>query len=70
MKYGIVFASMFAAAAAFADVFDAAVWRGETAYVEIPEALRDKAEPLPARRTCVFVQVEGDRTCRDFREPE
>ena len=27
MKYGIVFASMFAAAAAFADVFDAATGR-------------------------------------------
>ncbi len=40
------------AAGVFANAaeFGASVWRGETAYVEIPKALQDKAVALSAQR--------------------
>lgn len=51
MKHSLCVAAMFAAMAVSAVTFDAAVWRGETAYVEIPEALRDKVSCLSERWT-------------------
>ena len=51
MKLRLGSAAMFAAMAVSAGTFDAAVWRGETAYVEIPEALRDKVSVLSNRWT-------------------
>ena len=51
MKLRLCSAAMFAAMAVSAGTFDAAVWRGETAYVEIPEALRDKVSVLSNRWT-------------------
>ena len=47
----VVAALVVAAMAVSAGTFDAAVWRGETAYVEIPEALRDKVSCLSNRWT-------------------
>ena len=51
MKHSLCVAAMFAAIAVSAVTFDAAVWRGETAYVEIPETLRDKVSCLSERWT-------------------
>ena len=51
MKLRLCSAAMFAAMAVSAGTFDAAVWRGETAYVEIPEALRGKVSCLSERWT-------------------
>ena len=51
MKHSLCSAVMFAAMAVSAGTFDAAVWRGETAYVEIPEALRGKVSCLSERWT-------------------
>ena len=51
MKLCLCSAAMFAAMAVSAGTFDAAVWRGETAYVEIPEALRGKVSVLSNRWT-------------------
>ena len=51
MKLRLCSAAMFAAMVVSAGTFDAAVWRGETAYVEIPEALRDKVSVLSNRWT-------------------
>jgi hypothetical protein len=51
MKLRLCSAAMFAAMAVSAVTFDAAVWRGETAYVEIPEALRGKVSCLSERWT-------------------
>ena len=51
MKHSLCSAAMFVAMAVSAGTFDAAVWRGETAYVEIPEMLRDKVSCLSERWT-------------------
>ena len=51
MKLRLCSAAMFAAMAVSAGTFDAAVWRGETAYVEIPETLRGKVSCLSERWT-------------------
>ena len=51
-KACLVAAVVASAACAFANAaeFGASVWRGETAYVEIPKALQNKAVALSARR--------------------
>ena len=53
MKHILCSAAMFAAMVASAAAFDATVWRGEMAYVEIPEALRDKV-------SCLYERWTGD----------
>ena len=51
-KACLVAAVVASAACAFANAaeFGASVWRGETAYVAIPERLQDKAVALSAQR--------------------
>ncbi len=51
MKHRLCCAALFAAMAVSAGTFEATVWRGETAYVEIPEALRGKVGLLFNRAT-------------------
>ena len=57
MKLRLCSAAMFAAMAVSAGTFEAAVWRGETAYVEIPEELRDSAASLCGRSVCDGVSL-------------
>ena len=77
MKHSLCSAAMFAAMTVAAGTFDAAVWRGETAYVEIPEALRDKVSVLSNRWTgdditltlLRFDEVKYDRRRRKEQGP-